>query len=172
MAKDVSNSCYLNQVARSDLCSESSNQLFTRHATRNIRMAITNRQTEQNVRTSNDQTMIDVLRLAQRMSPPRPRRQSSHHSPPRSTRPARSPGSAHSTRRPDSRRHRLSALPLIPSGGRLSKEDLFFPPSQVTEAQLCDPATRVILNTPEMTLISCVVDGGTMYYFGVPPLSE
>lgn len=132
-------------------------------------MATTNRQTEQNVRANNDQRMIDILRLAQRISPPRPRRLSSRQFPPRSTRPAHAPRSAYPIRRPQSMRSQPLVLSPIPSRGRLSKEDLFFPPSQVTEAQLCDPATRVILNTAEMTLISCVVDGGIMYYFGVAP---
>jgi hypothetical protein len=150
----------------------SAQNLATLQQTRSITMAITNQQAEQNVGAHNDHIMVDMLRRLRRVGPPRLRYLYSRRFRPRPARSvarsARSPRSASSIDLPQSRRRHPSALSAIPSSGRSTMDDLFWPPSQVTEAQLSDPATRIILNTAEMTLISCVVDGGTMYYFGVP----
>jgi hypothetical protein len=130
------------------------------------------KEAERNARACLDQIMIDMMRRVRHVSHPHPRPLLLHQFRPRSTRRARSPRTSYSVRLARSRRPRSSTLPANHSSGRPSKDDLFWPPSQVTNAQLSDPATRILINTPEETLISCVVDGGTTYYFGVPPCRE
>jgi hypothetical protein len=135
-----------------------------------ITMETTNQQSVQNVKTRRDETIIDMVKHLQTIAPPHPQYLSSCRFRPRSTHPARSPRSAYSLRLARLRRPPSSAPSVISCSGRLSRDDLFWPPSQVTDTQLSDPATCILVNTAKMTLISCAADdGGTMYYFAVPP---
>ncbi|CZR49941.1 uncharacterized protein FPRO_16145 [Fusarium proliferatum ET1] len=131
-------------------------------------METTTQPVEQPARAHQDQLMIDMILRLRHAPTPRPRHLVPRQFRPRSTRPARSPRTASSVRLAQSSRARSSNLPINHSSGRPSKDDLFWPPSQVTNAQLSDPATRILINTKEATLVSCLVNGGTMYYFGAP----
>ncbi|KAF4461455.1 hypothetical protein FALBO_11749 [Fusarium albosuccineum] len=132
-------------------------------------MATPNQQDKRDTRARSDQSMILMLQHLQRITPPPTQGASTRRFRPRSTRSARSPRPASSIRRTRSRRVHPPALSATRSSGRRFGNNLFWLPSQVTEAQLSDPATRIVLNTPDMTLIACAVNGGTTYYFGVRP---
>ncbi|KAJ0131840.1 GPN-loop GTPase 3 [Fusarium oxysporum f. sp. albedinis] len=119
-------------------------------------METTSQQAKGKGRAHQDQMMIHMIKCLRHLSP-------------RTTRPARSSRSSSIRLARSRRRPRSSTFSANHSNDRLSKDDLFWPPSEVTNAQLSDPTTRILMNTAEGTIISCVVNGGTMHYFGIPP---